>query len=226
VKIPKEVRKVIDVEAEKTKKDFEEHGWPTGFKYSSQNCVIMESQKFNGSIKHKEDFYKHCSYAEFLYWLNPIDSKLWDLFPEVKKEKLRWIHDGICSYVSIVLYHLLLKDKVCTRGMIKYLQGYMVHNMGQENQVHRICHAWLNINGSMVDFTIPQIDYYGFKLKKSFIMGDIPDGLGVIGFVENEETIKKVTRKFAKEARMSIEEWINFHYDNSNNFMKNTQEIV
>lgn len=214
----KEMRQGLIINGRDAQARFIEHGWTTGFDYKADNCFMVEDKPFPLEILRNEKFRKTLRYAKRLYWM---DDQFKSLSNQVVEEHERWIRNGICSYVSIVLYHLLLKAQLCNRGTLEYVQGYTLHNDERINKVYHTTHAWLIVKNSPLDLTIYQLRNHGYTFgKEIFTVGKPPDNVLMVGYVETEKTIQYLTKKFAKAANMGSNDWIDFHINNTNKFAK------
>lgn len=145
------------------------------------------------------------------------------------KEATRWDKDGgQCIYLSALLYCLLVNDKVVSPEDIHLCQGYYEHDCREDNligmmmgETHVGLHAWLELKGSIIDISIAQEhEFFDFK-DKPFILGEVPEGMNLIGFRETNNTAKNYCRRIAKESGTVYLDWIKFHSQTATNMFLN-----
>jgi hypothetical protein len=121
---------------------------------------------------------------------------------------------GLCIYMSVLAYTLFMEFEVLKENQLYLVQGYYRHDAREDNPFATLfgssqagVHAWLNIKDAVYDLSIGQ-EKTVFDFKGTpFILGKVPEGMDLRGFVEPRKVVKEYQEKFAKAQNMSIREW-------------------
>ncbi|HFK1507417.1 TPA: hypothetical protein ACGXL9_005770 [Bacillus mobilis] len=89
-------------------------------------------------------------------------------------------------------------------------------------------HSYILYEGYVVDTTIHQIafNYYPGEHKEFNFIGEITGGINLYGFKETNKTVHKYAKKFARDADMTIETWINYHQSIMNEYISNQISLL
>ncbi|PLS19424.1 hypothetical protein CVD28_03135 [Bacillus sp. M6-12] len=197
----------------KTVKDRWLHSYP----YSTENAIEFVS-KHPEKLLNKEMFRVHALYLNMLFRsLTKKDSLIKN--EEVLNEVAHWDNKGgLCIYLSVLMYSLLLEDKVANRNELRYIQGFTTYQ--SQNPFWKLVssdttmlnfHAWLSYKDSVLDFSIGQ-ERENIQLgEKDYLVGDIPEGMKMVGFKENHKTVQKYVKMFADYRKMNEKEWVLEH---------------
>lgn len=200
--------------------------WYRSYPYTKDKSKKYVSKEIEqAAIQNKDLFDRYIAYAKYLY-----DNTVTGIMPkELEEDAVRWDKEGCCVYNAVILYLLLTTDGVVQKDDIKYVQGMSkfefpvtlppIFGSGYSNkpmigkQPYVGLHTWISIKDSVIDLTTEQFQRnFDFKLGKNrYIEGTIPRGMELIGFPETEHIVLKLAKKFAKSAKMELEEWIAFH---------------
>jgi hypothetical protein len=107
-----------------------------------------------------------------------------------------------------------MEFEVLKENQLYLVQGYYRHDAREDNPFATLfgssqagVHAWLNIKDAVYDLSIGQ-EKTVFDFKGTpFILGKVPEGMDLRGFVEPRKVVKEYQEKFAKAQNMSIREW-------------------
>ncbi|MBG9733296.1 hypothetical protein [Paenibacillus alvei] len=72
-------------------------------------------------------------------------------------------------------------------------------------------HAWLELQGAILDIAIKQEEQFFEFEEKPFIIGKVPEGLELIGYREVTKTAKDYARTATKSNGMKYNDWIAMH---------------
>lgn len=200
---------------------FKKH-WLRGYSYIKRNPQSMRSRNLPHSIQTP----LFAQYALYMQMLDKnVDKDFCEISPEIKKEVQHWNNEGAyCIYMSILFYALLRKSKLVKEEDVSFYQGYYDFQLRDdfptflsvsERQIG--IHAWLTIQGSVVDITANQNSYlfdFGFK-EISVILGNYDPDYRLVGFKETQDTINTYLKKFSDYSGKTIDEWINSHHKES-----------
>jgi hypothetical protein len=193
--------------------------WITSYDYREVCPIVFVSREIPKEFINSTMVSKNISYVfalfESIMQKNTLSS---DEF--LQKEINTWdSKGGLCVYLSVLLYCLLIDDKVCTKEKLKLTQGYYRHTV-EENTFQSLIygkftqgfHVWLNYDGFVIDSSIGQEVENGFNFKGfPYIIGKIPEGLELVGHNENWNTVKTYLHRISKESNMKPREWIVNH---------------
>lgn len=183
-------------------------GWKTSFnyymyrplKFLDKHLIIPEA-----NLAEFNKFVNYCSLSANNF--TPLD--------EVARYQERY---GLSIYFSVVLYWLLVSYGVINEKRLSFCQGYYsfaVPNDHPDNAKYRAgLHAWLSLNGSVIDVTLWQLGFPGSEtpnVRPAAIKGKIPENLNLIGFEENKSLAKEYARQFAKDSGTTFYTWLNQH---------------
>lgn len=187
-----------------------DNGWQTSYDYLKYQPKIFSSKPLVTPKGTMRDLVK---YIDYCYLLSRNSHQ--------KDEASRYSKNrGLSIYTSVVLYWLLSFWGVVDERKLKYYQGYFRYktkgdDAGSSPRYRAGMHAWLSYQDSVIDVTIwQQENFFDFK-KRGFnlpaILGDLPDGLGLVGFEEYSSLVKDYARGFAKDSGMTFYDWIDYH---------------
>jgi hypothetical protein len=192
--------------------------WFQSYEYKKSKAIVFVSKPVP-PVKKEELFRLNCFYVNLLFQeFNKKDSELL-LHQGVKDEVSFWNDEGgLCIYLSVVLYALLTEDNICNRHDLRFVQGVtsyhatnpMVQAMfGNAEMVN--FHAWLSYKGTVLDFSVGQEAEFIDLGDSGSIMGEIPKGMTMIGFKENDKTVERYIKRFAEHRNMTEKQWIIEH---------------
>ncbi len=195
--------------------------WRTGYEYNSNHLVLFRGAKVPAEIQ--TELYMCLFYMGYLYKLaDRLDQNVLNLDETLMRQVNNYQNKGgLCIYLSVVLYWILRKHTNINKKLLHYCQGLyritfeelddiLLHGPGRDG-----LHAWLEINKSIVDISIKQIEaFYDFK-GAPIILGEVPADLELIGFRETHECVKAYAKQLANEVGLNRKEWIKQHYKNA-----------
>jgi hypothetical protein len=184
--------------------------------------VKIKSERLRQSDVDNREFELAVMYADKLFRYIHMREEKYELFMNEKLMNQLIHYDGeggMCIYLSVVLYCLLYKAGYSEKSL-GYWQGYYsapmtqpVYKMLTKMEMTKGIHAFLTLDGTLIDMTIGQIeDRYVFE-GHYFILGQELEGVEHFGFRETHDIVKEYARNFAKEVSMTYYEWVNAHYD-------------
>ncbi|MEC2129338.1 hypothetical protein P9G84_10195 [Brevibacillus centrosporus] len=194
--------------------------WITGYDYRKATPESFKGKDIPAHIANHPMFYASIIYMETLYKA-VTHGDFDDIDQVVKDELISWeSKGGQCIYLSTLLYMLLLYHELGTENNLSYVQGYYIHLLREEYRslkvqilppVHGGLHAWIVLDGSVMDISIRQEeDFFDFQ-GKPFILGKVPEGLNLYGYREVRKTPKSYARMIAKGSGMKVEDWVQNH---------------
>jgi len=209
-----DIIRLIDISFERFNKSYH---YETGREIESKSKALPE--KF---INNKT-FMQHIHYGQTLALsylndnFNELDTKLKNEITAAEEE------GGLCIYVSIVLYCLLIESRLVNIKDIDYMQGYYKHELRKDfplfipfGKNHLGLHSFLKVKGSTIDVCIvPQEQMFFDFGDEDIILGNIPDGLELIGFKESFGTVMEYVKKYTEKADLTYNQWIRYHQLNS-----------
>lgn len=180
----------------------------------------------------------HPEFAKIIFYVSEIFETLnsysernipWEYMNEAFKANT---NGQLCVYLSILTYSLFLHNNICNDKSMKYVQGYYWHKARKGNPIiemmgeeHAGTHAWIIIKGAVVDISIKQeelfFDFGGYPI----ILGKVPDGLLLKGFVEPKKTVNKFVESFARNQNLTPQQWIELHNQRANELF-NKQDML
>jgi hypothetical protein len=152
------------------------------------------------------------------------------------KLKMKWIDEiqhweekgGLCIMLSVLTYALFQKTGVANEQEMRFVQGYYQHKSRTDSwivsmlpQNHIGLHAWITIQGAVVDISIRQEEQFFDFGSTPFIAGKVPEGMTMTGFSEPKKTVNKYIELFAKKAKLSPEQWLDRHLKELANYTDN-----
>lgn len=201
--------------------DIVKDNWISSYNYSIHNAIEFKSQMIPNQTYEDTHFKISCLYVNLLF--NSLLQDI-DLFEDktILKEVSDWDENGgLCIYLSVVLYTLLIEFKVCNRNNLRLIQGFTKYTPTHpiftliSNSATMInFHSWLSYKGSVLDFSIGQEEKNINVLKESFIIGKITEEIEYKGFKENHKTVEKYIEMYARRLNMSSSEWKLNHMQN------------
>jgi len=196
--------------------------WKTSFLYKKKNVKKFDSKPLNNTLMRDIDFTKFIAYISNIYdYLLTGDTH--GIEEWIIKEVEEWeIKGGMCIYLSVLLYSLLSSElKICT-DCLRYVQGFYRHDIredypsffpwaGQHNGIH----SWITLDDSIIDIAIRQQEYFFDFKGKPFVLGDIPEGLTYMGFIESKVIVNGYIREILDFSKMHYDTWIRKHTINA-----------
>lgn len=220
----------IEQVAEYTAKCFHDK-WFASYDYNLDNIKHFNTVPLREEVRKNLDFRKSVAYIMSLYdCLMNGESYGYDKW--VIDEVEEWeIKGGNCLYFSVLLYNLLMVDTVGCPECIKYVQGFYRHNVRADypsflpwSGQHNGLHAWVSIDGSIVDIAIKQQEmFFDFK-DEPFVIAKIPDGLTYMGWEESQETVFRYTKEICEFSKKPFALWIAEHNLNALKLYKQSLE--
>lgn len=192
--------------------------WIQSYIYDKEDAV--QFQTTSAPSTEKEELFRI-----YFYYMSLLFEELFDnqakfvTSSTIRKELTHWNEEGgLCIYLSVLLYGLLEQDDVFDTDDLKLVQGYNAYRSNNpfvqalfNNPELLNFHVWLAFNGSVIDISVAQErESYQFG-DTQFILGEIPVGFEMVGFIENKETVNKYMEKFSSRMNMSVNEWLFFH---------------
>lgn len=194
--------------------------WETGYDYSKVKHKIYSSVPMNPHyiMGSNVKFDRILLYIEALY--DSLDKTNYIIPDLIQNELTEWeIRGGLCIYLSVLLYSMIVYEKLCCTSCMKFVQGLATHEIRKDypsfmpwNGRHVLLHSWIILGGSIIDFAIKQ-QYPFFDFKNTlYVMGNIPEGLTYAGFEETKETVEKYIEEILQFSEISFTDWIKTHY--------------
>jgi hypothetical protein len=195
--------------------------WKTSYDYQSRDPISFKSLPIDEKILKHTDFMSSAVYISDL-----TEKALKYRWNEMKglagKELKAWdANGGLCIYLSILHFCLLLESKAVKEDELCMVQGFYRHpthgilsliaNLATQCGVH----AFISVQGAVVDFSIQQ-EASTFEFgENEFIIGDIPDEMEMVGWTEGKHLVKQYAREIARSSGLNYFEWIEQHRMNS-----------
>ena len=199
---------------------FKSH-WKTSYDYQKTDPIIFQSLPIDGKILKHTDFMSSAVYISEL--TQKALSYRWNEIEGLAGKELKaWdAKGGLCIYLSILHFCLLLESKAVREDELCMVQGFYRHpthgilsifsNLAIQSGVH----AFISVQGAVVDFSIQQeASTFDFG-EKEFIIGDIPDEMEMVGWTEGKHLVKQYAREIARSSGLNYFEWIEQHKINS-----------
>lgn len=137
----------------------------------------------------------------------------------VYNEIKHWDTEGkYCYFLSVLAACLLYEEGIFCVEQLSLLKGF--YRYATDNpflteftniKTSSGLHAWLEIDGSILDFAISVTESGFITFETPFVIGFAPKNIEYWGYSEPFNTIKKYARHFAKYAKMNYYDWIAFH---------------
>jgi len=195
--------------------------WKTSYDYQKTDPIIFQSLPIDGKILKHTDFMSSAVYISEL--TQKALSYRWNEIEGLAGKELKaWdAKGGLCIYLSILHFCLLLESKAVREDELCMVQGFYRHpthgilsifsNLAIQSGVH----AFISVQGAVVDFSIQQeASTFDFG-EKEFIIGDIPDEMEMVGWTEGKHLVKQYAREIARSSGLNYFEWIEQHKINS-----------
>lgn len=194
--------------------------WLQSYHYDKENAMKFQTTSIP-PVKETELFRIYLSYMTLLFEELIERQSKFITNPTIKEELSHWDKEGgLCIYMSVLLYGLLKKDDVLASEDLKLVQGYNSYRSNNPlfealfgcNHTQLLnFHVWLSYRGAVIDISVAQ-ERVSYQFGDTpYILGEIPDGFEMVGFLEDEETIKKYMEKFSSRIGMSVDEWLLHH---------------
>lgn len=192
--------------------------WHTSHDYRITEPVYFESKKISNKIMLDAQFMAIAIYISFL-----TDKMLEFDFTAIEQftgtEILEWDKKGgLCIYLSVLHYCLLLETRIVKEEDLKFIQGFYSHPSHGIMSIFANCitqsglHAFITVENAIVDFSIKQeACVFNFEDGNEFIMGRIPYEMMLGGWIEGKQIAKKYAREIAKVSGINYFEWIDKH---------------
>lgn len=195
--------------------------WFHSYPYTESNAIEFTA-KSPSSLEDSEFFRMHAFYINLLF-LSLTESNSLIENKDALEEVAYWdSKGGLCIYLSILLYALLLEDKVTNRHDLRYIQGFTFYQstnplwkmLSLETSMLNF-HSWLSYKNSVLDFSIGQEQGFIQLGHRSYIIGDIPESITMVGWKESQDIVEKYVKLFADKQGVSKNQWILKHKLNS-----------
>ena len=195
-----------------------EKKWRMSHDYRSAAPTVFESNPLDFAIKSNTEFMSFVCYLAFLTD-SMVTGKHSAMDMWARREIVEWDQrGGLCIYASVLLWCLIRENSIVADSELKYIQGLYNHPtnhsvmmMFDDITTNTGLHAFITVKGAVVDFSIYQ-EACVFDLGDyPFIIGEIPDGMILSGWVESEGVIKEYAREIAEFSGMTYHEWIAKH---------------
>lgn len=198
--------------------------WKRGYSYIKRKPHLMRSKQVSNSVRN-EKFVQYIVYMHDLAEANERHNYK-TLPSQSGKELKHWDENGgYCIYLSVLLYGLLTKYNIVSKDEIKYYQGYYDFMLRDDfpsflpiPKRHIGLHAWITIDGSVIDVTANQnMSFFDFKFESdiNIILGKYPNKYRLVGFEETDKTIEEYFKMFSDFSSQSVDEWLEFHHQES-----------
>jgi hypothetical protein len=191
--------------------------WKTSYDYRCTESIPFKSKKIDPKILANNEFMAFSLYISHLTD-KALEYRFDSLEGMVGKEFKEWDRrGGMCIYISVVHYCLLLESRIIDEQNIKLIQGYYSHpthgilSLISNLQNQAGIHAFISINGSVIDFSIKQEESTFDFPNHSFILGDIPEGMNLGGWPEGKDVAKQYGREIARFSGLNYYDWIDKH---------------
>lgn len=200
--------------------------WITGYDYSAVPITKYSEKDLGNEIAENPHFFRNMCYVSRLVHcalLNDFSffEELCDKDDLAIKEIDKWnSNGGLCIYSSVLLFGLLSYNKVADHSSMKYHQGFLEYEFPEGSLPKMFypktmgLHAWLTINGSVVDPSIMQLrEHYGIE-EEFHVTGQFIDGLQYHGYTEKDRTPFTYLEKIGNESTYgNLDKWIHHHYE-------------
>lgn len=196
-----------------------------GFDYTLEPATRFLGDKLPAEFVHESKLAKLEMCVTYIMHLFSA-VKDWD-FSEIgddviKAEVKRWeTKGGQCIYFSVLLHMLLVEEGVVPADRLSLVQGWYEHDIdvnyaGLLAQMmghrHFGMHCWLTLDDAVIDVSIRQEErFFEFKGGGPLIVGEVPDGLEMRGWVESSKTIDRYMKRFAIKCEMDLNRWKLMH---------------
>lgn len=192
--------------------------WKTSYDYNKQEPIIAKSKKLDKIIFREKEFIKILIYIQML--AEYTDSCNWEKVDERAENELKtWDgKGGFCIYISVLLWCLLYETGMFEDDQLKLIQGYYNHPTqgaiaqlikGQPLQIG--IHAWIQVDGCVMDFAIVQErSCFNFD-SEPIIMGKIPEEMQLVGWEEGRNIVEEYAKEIVQESDTNYYDWIKYH---------------
>ena len=191
--------------------------WFVSYDYVKTAPIHFKSKDIDIKLNH--------NFTEALHYCNSTSYKICNYDFEVMHKVLRKevehyeMIGGSCIYNAVLLYNLLIHNKVCDPEDLNLVQGYYKHKVREDyplasifGKTHRGLHTWLSYKGAVIDCMIASQEGKFFDFGDiPIILGIMPEGFELIGYEEPYETVKKYTKQIIKNSRIGYKSWIEIH---------------
>ncbi|WCF11494.1 hypothetical protein NDS46_31550 (plasmid) [Paenibacillus thiaminolyticus] len=186
---------------------------------------IYKGDKLDKKISHHPKFLSIITYISEAFEIVSGNRKG---DPPLLGEVSRYEQEGkLCVYLSILTYTLLMHHGITNDREMKYVQGYYHHKNEATNWIagllgneHVGSHAWITIGKAVIDISIKQEENFFQFDGYPAILGEVPPRMLLKGFSEPKKTVNKYVEHFAKQRKLSIDEWIAYHNQQMENLLK------
>lgn len=206
--------------------------WKRGYSYVKSKPQLMRSKSVP-DVMRQQLFAQYIAYMQTIAH-SVINYDFSELSPKVVEEVCHWEGEGgYCIHLSVLLYGLTTKYNVFSKEDISYFQGLYDFPLRKDmpsflplasRQIG--LHAWLTVQGSVIDVTANQnMKFFDFGFTDiSLILGEYHNDYKLLGYKETEETIDWYFELFSSHMGMTVDEWIEFHHEESKRMLEAQEE--
>ena len=193
--------------------------WKTSHDYFKVRPVEFSSNEMDKKVLMHSEFMPICYYATFLME-KMLEFNFTAIRDDVRQEILEWDgNGGLCLYVSILVYCLMIDRKIVAPERLKLVQGYYIHptygilSIFDNMKIQSGLHAFLLLDEKIViDLTINQeacvFDFKGYD----FILGELPEEMRLAGWCEGKNLVKEYAREIARGKGLYYFDWLENHF--------------
>lgn len=213
---------ISPVETIKHINEIVKENWISSYPYSSSRSIEFSSKPLPEDFLNDDSFRVHSLYMNSLY--QSLSREISDIDDKNIIEEVTYWNDkgGLCIYLSVLLYSLLMDMKLCNRNNLRFIQGYSqyqptnpIFSLISDNTTITNFHSWISYKDSVLDFSVGQEKSMLDIGNTEYILGNIPKAILMIGFKESHETVGSYIHKFSSRINLSEKEWLSSHRLNS-----------
>lgn len=195
--------------------------WKTSYDYQSTDPIKFQSLPIDEKILKHTDFMSAAIYISEL--TQKALSYRWNEIEGLARKELKaWdANGGLCIYLSILHFCLLLESKAVKEDELCLVQGFYRHpthgilSIFTNLEMQCGVHSFISVQGAVVDFSIQQEESTFEFGERNFVIGDIPDEMEMVGWTEGKYLVKQYAREIARSSGLNYFEWIEQHQVNS-----------
>lgn len=204
--------------------------WKTSYDYQNTDPIRFKSLPIDKKILNHTDFMSAAVYISEL--TQKALSYRWNEIEGLAGKELKaWdANGGLCIYLSILHFCLLLESKAVKEDELCLVQGFYRHPthgiLSIFSNLETQCgvHSFISVQGAVVDLSIQQEESTFEFGERNFIIGDIPDEMELVGWTEGKHLVKQYAREIARSSGLNYFEWIERHQLNAYNLARKTLE--
>lgn len=207
--------------------------WLTSYDYKTQKPLYYQSQKAPGQLFNAQTIQPILYLTKLSHAALYEDHNLVSSF--LGKDSLAWKEalkynekGGLCIYVSILFYYLLLETNEIPKNKLSFMQGYYHHEFHDQHIYKNMyqqgafgLHSYILFDEYVIDTTIHQIafNFYPTEHREFNFIEETTGNIDLYGFKETHKTVHKYAKKFARVFNMTTEEWIEYHKSTMNDYI-------